>query len=59
LLFVCIRRAQTDETFKPKLADALIRLAEVAIESENYSSAIEDLQKCLEIQLASFPSDSR
>ncbi|XP_057370390.1 histone-binding protein N1/N2-like [Daphnia carinata] len=53
------RKAETDPLAKPKLADALIRLAEVAIESENYASAIEDLQKCLEIQKASFPADSR
>lgn len=53
------RKAETDPLAKPKLADALIRLAEVAIESENYASAIEDLQKCLEIQKASFPDDSR
>lgn len=53
------RKAETDPSAKPKLADALIRLAEVAIESENYASAIEDLQKCLEIQTASFPADSR
>ncbi|KAI9564754.1 hypothetical protein GHT06_008495 [Daphnia sinensis] len=53
------RKAETDPLAKPKLADALIRLAEVAIESENYASAIEDLQKCLDIQKASFPADSR
>lgn len=58
-IFYLSRKAETDPAAKPKLADALIRLAEVAIESENYTSAIEDLQKCLEIQKASFPADSR
>lgn len=53
------RQAETNPAVKPKLADALIRLAEVAIESENYNSAIEDLLACLEIQNSSFPSDSR
>lgn len=53
------RKAETDPTAKPRLADSLLRLAEVAIESENYSSAIEDMQKCLEIQKATFPADSR
>lgn len=59
LSFDVCRKAETDPSAKPKLADALIRLAEVAIESENYASAIEDLRKCLEIQSTSFPADSR
>merc|ERR1712127_77742 len=53
------KQVETNPAAKPKLADALIRLAEVAIESENYTSAIEDLLSCLEIQTSSFPSDSR
>ena len=53
------RQAQKDLGANPRLADSLLRLAEVAIESENYTSAIEDLQKCLGIQTASLPADSR
>jgi nuclear autoantigenic sperm protein len=53
------RQAQKDPGANPRLADSLLRLAEVAIESENYTSAIEDLQKCLGIQTASLPADSR
>jgi len=53
------RQVETNSAVKPKLADTLVRLAEVAIESENYTSAIEDLLSCLEIQTSTFPSDSR
>jgi hypothetical protein len=43
---------------KPSV-DKLIQLAEVASQSKDYASVIEELQKCLENQKASFPADSR
>jgi hypothetical protein len=43
---------------KPSV-DKLIQLAEVASQSKDYASVIEELRKCLEIQKASFPADSR
>ena len=53
------RQVEKDATAKPRLADTLVRLAEVAIESENYPSAIEDLLKCIDLQTQSLPADSR
>lgn len=49
----------TQSEAKPRLADVLLRLAEVAIESENYTSAIEDLLKCIHIQKSCLRDDSR
>ncbi|EFX65421.1 hypothetical protein DAPPUDRAFT_264721 [Daphnia pulex] len=51
-------KAEAATVAKP-FVDKLIRLAEVASQSEAYTSVIEELQKCLEIQKASFPADSR
>jgi hypothetical protein len=43
---------------KPSV-DKLIQLAEAASQSKDYTSVIQELQKCLDIQKASFPADSR
>ncbi|EFX62210.1 hypothetical protein DAPPUDRAFT_270809 [Daphnia pulex] len=51
-------KAEAATVAKP-FVDKLIRLAEVASQSKDYTSVIEELQKCLEIQKASFPADSR
>ncbi|XP_030751933.1 protein HGV2 [Sitophilus oryzae] len=44
---------------KKSLADTLIVLGEVSLESENFESAINDVKKGLEIQKELFPKDSR
>jgi hypothetical protein len=52
------RKAEAATVAKP-FGDKLIRLAEVASQSKDYTSVIQELQKCLDIQKASFPADSR
>lgn len=42
-----------------RLADTLIVLGEISLESENFSAAIEDIKKGLEIQKTLFENDSR
>ncbi|EFX65143.1 hypothetical protein DAPPUDRAFT_333491 [Daphnia pulex] len=53
------RKVEKDPAVEPKLADVLFRLAEVELEAEDFTKAIEDLQKYLKIQKASLPPDSR
>jgi hypothetical protein len=53
------RKVEKDPAVEPKLADVLFRLAEVELEAEDFTNAIEDLKKYLEIQKASLPPDSR
>lgn len=42
-----------------KLAETYLYLGEVGLESENYSGAIEDMKRCVEIQKQILPSDHR
>jgi hypothetical protein len=58
IFFIIPGKAEAATVAKP-FVDKLIRLAEVASQSEAYTSVVEELQKCLEIQKASFPADSR
>ncbi|XP_075230724.1 protein HGV2-like isoform X2 [Lycorma delicatula] len=51
-----IFQRQKDEM---KLAETFLRLGEVALESENYGSAITDIQNCLELQKKVLPPVSR
>ena len=47
------------EPAKAHLADALIALGEVSMESENFDSAVEDIKRGLAIQKEIFKSDNR
>uniref|UniRef100_A0A1B6DE97 Tetratricopeptide SHNi-TPR domain-containing protein n=1 Tax=Clastoptera arizonana TaxID=38151 RepID=A0A1B6DE97_9HEMI len=42
-----------------KLAETYLYLGEVSLESENYTSAVEDMKQCLEIQKKILPEDHR
>uniref|UniRef100_A0A1B6IXI9 Tetratricopeptide SHNi-TPR domain-containing protein n=1 Tax=Homalodisca liturata TaxID=320908 RepID=A0A1B6IXI9_9HEMI len=42
-----------------KLAETYLYLGEVALESENYNNAIEDMKRCVEIQKQILPPDHR
>jgi hypothetical protein len=59
LIVLFSRKLEKDPAVEPKLADVLFRLAEVELEAEDFTKAIEDLQKHLKIQKASLPPDSR
>jgi hypothetical protein len=59
LIVLFSRKVEKDPAVEPKLADVLFRLAEVELEAEDFTKAIEDLQKYLKIQKASLPPDSR
>lgn len=59
LIVLFSRKVEKDPAVEPKLADALFRLDEVELESEDFTKATEDLQKYLIIQKASLLPDSR
>lgn len=53
------RQADSDENIKLKLAEVHMYLGEIGLESENYSSAIEDINRCLEIRQKLLKTDDR
>ncbi|XP_049827770.1 nuclear autoantigenic sperm protein isoform X2 [Schistocerca gregaria] len=53
------RQADSDQNIKLKLAEVHMYLGEIGLESENYTSAIEDINRCLEIRKKLLKTDDR
>ena len=53
------RQAEDNKQMSLKLAEVHLKLGEVGLESENYPQAIEDINKCLEIQLQNLDEHDR
>ncbi|XP_049785089.1 histone-binding protein N1/N2 isoform X2 [Schistocerca cancellata] len=53
------RQADNDQNIKLKLAEVHMYLGEIGLESENYASAIEDINRCLEIRKKLLKTDDR
>lgn len=56
---VLFRQTADKPTLKIKVADAYLKLGEIAIESGNYIQAKDDLNKCLQIQQVELKPDDR